>query len=420
MVRTGSKIPQNGKRLDDYAVSEMVGYVILMGIIITGLSMIVLTNMPSVNSAQDSAQFNHVEQAFTTADSRISKARFSTSIFQETPFQLNEGTVVVDGSDTNSFLEIYKGSLDHRIYHTALGTIKCVTGQGEIAYQAGGVWESSPDGGSVMISPPDFNYNGETLTLPVMRIVGSESMATSAGGKVMVDVQSQEPVRKYPAAILEDGSVGTNPVELDNDIIIRIKSDYYLAWADFINERTKATAVVDPVNKIVTVTLKTGVPMQSGLIDSGLNTLNMQITSNYAPLTRYTIHFEKRNPGKDYFISLRPPAGTNPFLNIMTARLNGPGKENIALVYKYTYTDPVNPANNIYEAFSTTLAFDSTTEYNTIDIDMLSSGIMMTYGDEDGDGTLDESIVDATSRTWGASETISDQGRSRVSLMATT
>ena len=375
MVRTGSKIPQNGKRLDDYAVSEMVGYVILMGIIITGLSMIVLTNMPSVNSAQDSAQFNHVEQAFTTADSRISKARFSTSIFQETPFQLNEGTVVVDGSDTNSFLEIYKGSLDHRIYHTALGTIKCVTGQGEIAYQAGGVWESSPDGGSVMISPPDFNYNGETLTLPVMRIVGSESMATSAGGKVMVDVQSQEPVRKYPAALLEDGSVGTNPVELDNDIIIRIKSDYYLAWADFINERTKATAVVDPVNKIVTVTLKTGVPMQSGLIDSGLNTLNMQITSNYAPLTRYTIHFEKRNPGKDYFISLRPPAGTNPFLNIMTARLSGPGKENIALVYKYTYTDPVNPANNIYEAFSTTLAFDSTTEYNTIDIDMLSSGI---------------------------------------------
>lgn len=404
MVRTGSKILQIGNRLDDYAVSETVGYVILLSVIISGLSLIVLMSMPSVNSAQDSAQFNHVEQAFTTADSRISKARFSTSIFQETPFQLNEGTVVVDGSDTNSYLEIYKGSLANPyIYHTTLGTIKCVTGQGEIAYQDGGVWESSPDGGSVMISPPDFDYNGETLTLPIMRIVGDGSIASSAGGKVLVDVQSQDPVRKYPATILDDLSVGTNPVEKGKDIIIKIKSDYYLAWADFINERTRATAVVDPVNKIVTVTLKTGVPIQSGLIDSGLNTLNMKIANNYAPLDRYTIHLEKRNPGKDYFISLRPPDGTDPFLNIMIERINGPGKENIVLVY--SYTDTTDPANPICEAFSTTLAFDSATEYNTLDIDLLSSDIWMKYGDVDGDGTLDNS-VDATSRTWGASETV--------------
>ena len=408
MVKTWNKIPCSRKKFNDNAVSEVVGYVILLGIVVTGLSFIIITILPIVNSSKDDAQFNSIEQAFTTADSRISKARFSTSIFQETPFQLNEGTIIVNGSDTNSYIEIYKHdevtNTDYLISHTLLGTLKCVTDHGEVAYQDGGVWEMSPDGGSIMISPPDFDFNGETLTLPIMSITSSDSFATNAKGKVLIDIKSLDPVTIYPRDNSPNPESCINPVEPGKDIIIKIKSDYYLAWADFINERTKANATIDPSNKLVIVTLKTGSPTQSGLITSGMNSKHMETATDDAPVTKFTIHLEKRNNGKDYFLSIRPPAGTDPFLEIETDRLNGPGKENIAIAYKYTDT-----ANHIYEAFSTTLSFDSSTEYSTIDIPLLSTDLFLVYGDEDGDGNID-STVNPDSVTWGVSQTITDTG----------
>ncbi|OPY27981.1 MAG: hypothetical protein A4E28_01757 [Methanocella sp. PtaU1.Bin125] len=394
---------RRGVRFDDYAVSEQVGYVILIGIIVTGLSIAVLFSMPSVNSSKDNAQFTNIEQAFTTADSRISKARFSTSIFQEISFQLNEGAVIVNNSSADSYIEILKydraTNTNYTIYQAPLGTIKCVTDFGEVAYQDGGVWEKYPDGGSIMISPPDFDFNGETLTLPLMRIAGNSSMATSAGGKILVDVKSNDPVTVYPR---NNGMSTTlaNPVEEGKDIIVKVKSDYYQAWADFINERTLATATVDPADRTVTVLLMTGAPTQSGLVKNGLNTKHMETDNNYAPVIKFSMHLEKRNPGKDYFISLRPPAGTDPFLNVMVCRLKGPGKENVGVIYEYT-----DSANNIHEAFSTTLEFDSSTEYHDIDINMMSDTILMMYGDSDGDGDIDDNgawAIDPDSTTWGA------------------
>ncbi|MGA9140685.1 MAG: hypothetical protein WBZ29_10700, partial [Methanocella sp.] len=74
------------------------------------------------------------------------------------------------------------------------------------------------------------------------------------------------------------------------------------------------------------------------------------------------------------------------------------------IAYKYTDT-----ANHIYEAFSTTLEFDSSTEYSSIDINLLSNDLSLVYGDEDGDGNID-GAVNPDSVTWGVSETIKDSG----------
>ncbi len=38
-----------------------------------------------------------------------------------------------------------------------------------------------------MLSPPDFDYNGITLTLPVMRIDGNTSMSATDGTNVLID-----------------------------------------------------------------------------------------------------------------------------------------------------------------------------------------------------------------------------------------
>ena len=120
--------------------------------------------------------------------------------------------------------------------------------------------------------------------------------------------------------------------------------------------------------------------------------------TDYAPITKFMCTSRKRNGGKDYTLYLHPvPVPNRPYLEIQFKRLNGPGKECVVVVFKYT-----DDANGITEAFSAKLEFD-TDEYTTIDINMLSEDINLVYGDDDGDGEI-ESTVDTTSSTWGTNE----------------
>lgn len=415
MVKTEGKKVTQRINTDDDAISEMFGYVLLIGIVISGLSVIVLLSMPTISSSQDTAQFNHIEQAFTTADSRISKARFSTSINQETLFQLNDGTISVDEGDTNSYIEIYKrdpGINPPATYtyeqigtRIPLGTIRCELDSGEVAYQAGGVWEKYKSGTTIMVSPPDFDYNGETLTLPIMSIVGNDKVSASGGSKIQINVKSN-PIG-YTS--IHPGGGFTNPVEQGKDIIVIIKSDYAHAWKDFVNERTMATAEIDPVDKSkVIVILQTGAPTQSGSL-SKMNTKAMETTDNFNPISKFTFDLKTRNGGNCYFMSIRlhdpNNANPNPYLEIKTDRKNGGGsKEDVILIFEYIDTD-----KGIRETFSQTLQFDGTWKDRNIQINMLDSSIPMVFGDHDGDGYSD-SGWDTTSTTWGSDPENYDAG----------
>jgi len=91
------------------------------------------------------------------------------------------GSLVTNSTDGN--ITIYDVDLitgDRTlIYNQTLGTIKCVTKDGTVGYQDGGVWIKYAGNGSTMLSPPDFDFNGVTLTLPIMRIAGDSAAAYS-------------------------------------------------------------------------------------------------------------------------------------------------------------------------------------------------------------------------------------------------
>lgn len=409
MVQRTHEIPKNGLKADDFALSEIFGYVLLMGIVLAGIVFIVVFATPTVNSTKDNAQFTSVEQAFTTMDSRISKARFSTSIFQETPFQLNGGVVTVDGSDANSWIEIYKrDAAGQTLIHprVTLGTIKCKIGDREVAYQDGGVWEKYPDGGSVMISPPDFEYNGETLTLPIMSIQGSESVGTGSSSTVLIDSKSLDTgsqYRIYPASAANL----QNPVEAGKNIIVWIKTDYPQAWRDFIVERTQGKADIiqdpyDPHGEIVEANLTTGRPLQNGAVITGMDTRLMETDNDYDPVTKFELDLRMRNPGNDYFITLHPEMPADPCLEIEATRnTGGPGKNDLVIVYKYTDT---TGGHDIHEVFSRTLndVFD---EGKMGNISLLRTDITLRAGDENGDGDLlDHDDILTPTSTWGSDE----------------
>ncbi len=230
-----------------------------------------------------------------------------------------------------------------------------------------------------MLSPPDFNYNGITLTLPVMRINGKASMSASGGTGVIIGVKSTEPTNVYPSPSY------CNPVPANHFINISIKSDYYRAWADYINERTSATAVIDENKKIANVSLSTGVGRQSGLAQNGYSTKSMD-TSFDAPLMALTLNIitHEHGLGNNYRVDYGSTPAGNPNLHISIGRATGginQEKDKVEITYQN---------GTVKEVWRGYMEFQRKSE-KEIDADLLNRSFMMNYTSD----SIHQSV------TWG-------------------
>ncbi|KPN31417.1 hypothetical protein SY89_02163 [Halolamina pelagica] len=184
-------------------------------------------------------------------------------------------------------------------------------GDVEIGYQGGGVWERRGNG-SVMRSPPEFNYRGATLTLPVMRVTTD---SRESGPTTAVVTRQNDSRQVFPNASASDAGESwsdegapygdntayENPVTSGN-VSVTVQSQFYQAWAEYFRTRTTGEVSVDHARNRASVKLTT--------VDTiGEFTLNDVISNDrltargQAPghsLTDFNVTFETDNQGSGF------------------------------------------------------------------------------------------------------------------------
>jgi hypothetical protein len=263
------------------AVSSVVGIVVMLAITLLSIGIMILYTMPAIDSMQDMAKAQKIEQAFTVFDSRTSKAALGESPLQTTGLSLMGGNVEVMGDDDaynesrimiiglssnstwydefyqnrshwNAWAD-YESETDFAGFNASMGKIVYTYNDRIIAYEGGGVWSRYPAGGTIMISPPEFHFNGETLTLPIMQIKGNTSVSGTTDASIIV-ASSNEPEILFPNTSLN--GIFVNPLGLDK-IIIYIQSEFYDGWADYAETLISTTATLDHKNKTAILELDT-------------------------------------------------------------------------------------------------------------------------------------------------------------------
>ncbi len=234
------------------AVSEVIGHVIILGLTITGVALITLVGVPSISKLQDMSTVRNAEQAFTVLDSRVSQVALGATLKQIIDVELEEGylSVLPNSSSEQSYIlfEFKDPTTGIQSITIPMGKIVYRKGDREVAYEGGGVWSKYPEG-SVMLSPPEFDYNGVTITMPVVNISGN----FSEGGKGMASLKIEKngnPSILYPTA------ANTNPISMNiSEIAVTVKSEYYDAWADYFRSLTLIRVNSYPGEKKVKVNL---------------------------------------------------------------------------------------------------------------------------------------------------------------------
>jgi type II secretory pathway pseudopilin PulG len=393
---------------DKNAVSELVGYLILVTIAVTAIGIIYVMAMPQVSSSQDQAKFQSAEQAFTALDTHMSKSQYSNELSQLTEMKLNGGKLTVDESHSYINIQFLDGT---RVYPDPatsqtgyLGTIYYTLNGREVGYEGGGIWEKYPDGGSAIISAPDFNYNGETLTLPLMQIkssdVNSATNGESSSGTAFITSKSNP----TPEPIYPNTQTGqSNPVKADQ-VFVTIHSRYYQAWANYINSNTdgEATVTHTPGSDYgdVTVTFYTHLngekkPFRPGdpIVVRGLN------YNNPAPLSAFFLDLVDAQSSLQ--VNLRAPTsnsqipGTTPALLITFQKATGQGTQGVTIDIWYT-------ENNKVEHFTASKMVIINAD-NTAHIDWLDPVLLTTYVSNDNSWTWTTATYDKNTNSVGPS-----------------
>lgn len=342
------------------AVSAVVGVMIILALTITSTSVILLYSAPSVKNMQDMANAQRAEQAFTVFDSRTSKVALGESPSQTTSFSIMDGSVSVNGDASayqNSQMVVVCTQLSNEpwyttfsnnrlkwnswepheskpnmtVFRSSMGSITYTQGDRIIGYEGGGVWSKYPTGKAVMISPPEFHYNGETLTLPIMKIEGDEVF--SGRTDVAVTVSSNN----MPAVLYPDpnSTKKANPLSSDK-VLIYIKSEFYTAWAEYANSLTYASATTDDANQTAIVELEVMPAMGKDRLKQvfKIGALNQ---TNSAPMHNFTFNLEaKSNQGlnpNNYQITTTSGSKT---LTYTLAKKGGANQLEVGIIYKDT------------------------------------------------------------------------------------
>lgn len=376
------------------ADTDVIGHIIILGITIIGLSMLMLYAVPAIYSMQDVANLKNVEQAFTVLDTRASRAVLGESPLQITTLNLGGGTLTVEPNSTaaKSYMTI-KSKNDTFNVTIPMGKIKYTFEDRTVAYEGGGVWSKFPSG-SLMLSPPEFHYNGVTLTLPVINVSGK----TSVGGKgsSAIYFSKKGTLVHYPNVSYANR---TNPVNYTatGKVYVNITSDFYDAWADYAQSlgytRVSTNSTTRSTNIELTVvpsTLGENSPIINPVIFRGLD------PTNQTPLDNFSFSLTA-NPISSLNWQMQASSGSKYFV----IQLQGSAtKVRISVGYSDTslgYTDYA-------ETWENDTAF--TPAGNTVNINLIDQNVQMKYEKTNVPSgatcwdQIDSNKVNSTGFTW--------------------
>lgn len=241
----------NNVQWKENAVSETVGFIIIFGIVISGIGLVSLYGYPALLNQQEEANLRNMEKTLIVLQTDINSLAFKNVPYQETAIQVSGGTLSVDSPDPLKYFKITGPSVD---YEFRPGEIKFQTDTQDviISLQNGAVvkWQvGGSTGGSTMLSPPRwyFDESTRTLVLTLVKIdVDSQKVNTGIGTVMMRLDASDTPIdQPYP------GGSTISVTYTDT-------GDYRSAWRNYFNEHfgstTTSSISIPNVQKLVVKT----------------------------------------------------------------------------------------------------------------------------------------------------------------------
>ena len=211
-------------------VSETIGFIIIFGIVMTGIGIVTLYGYPALMQEQENANIKNMEKNMLVLQSDLKTLTYKNVPYQETAIQVSGGTLSIkDEPDTAWPYFTISVPGDSPITHYP-GEIKFISGNGDanIVLENGAVhlrYWYDPEG-SVMLANPSWFYDPATKTYVVqlIRLNASSDFGQTGIGTVRMQMTEPSSTQNYTITGPVTISYQANPAE-----------DYMTAWKNYFD-----------------------------------------------------------------------------------------------------------------------------------------------------------------------------------------
>ncbi len=231
----------------DQGVSEALGFMIIFGLVVTGIGLVTLYGYPMLLQQQTSADEQIMEKNMIVLQNDVKMVTYKTIPFKETSLKIGSGSLTsyspeYDRVNTPEF-EIYDSTLPKYVVDYIPGDLRYESDstQTDISLQNGAViMKKRIEAGSVMLAEPRWYYDSLTNTMVIPLIALNNTGTKARTGIGTVQLKMVQPVEMYtyqvPANdyiyVMYDPLSATQP------------QDYSTAWGNYLTTRLGATEVV--------------------------------------------------------------------------------------------------------------------------------------------------------------------------------
>lgn len=180
--------------MNERAVSEAIGFIIILGIVMSGIGLVTLYGYPVLVKEQSNTDVRNMERAMIVIQNDMKSLCFKNVPYKETTLQVSGGTLeVINSSDSNSMFKITGNTLNVEFSPGAL-TYRSDRGTEVITLENGAVIRRQEDAaGSAMLAEPRWFYDNKTsertFVIYLMNITTDERMAKSGVATVRMSLE---------------------------------------------------------------------------------------------------------------------------------------------------------------------------------------------------------------------------------------
>lgn len=212
-------------KMDERAVSETLGYIIIFGVVVAGIAMVYLIGSQIISSTQESASFQSIEQSFNVVASDIRNTAFQESPMMTTRVKIDYGSLYMLPEGMSGSEIIITDSAGNVINHTLIGVLGFASsnnGKG-ITLENGALvkkYDANSSVGSIMALQPRIFYSNSTKTLMVTLINLKGDYSSYSGG--VDNIRSQ-----YIDTSISNHTLATPSLNF------RVRTNYTGAWDNY-------------------------------------------------------------------------------------------------------------------------------------------------------------------------------------------
>lgn len=185
-------IPRSRTKTEDpgsRAVSEVIGFIIIFGLVVTSISLVMYTGIPALEEAQEREHAQNAERAFSVLQDNINDVAL-----RDAPARGTQIRVAQSELETNSvggYINITGDPSENETARGGFGSAVYRTGTGdEVVYENGAVFRFDGVDSSGMVFEPNWRIREDEVVIPMIRTVSAGGGSRSVSGDTTMNMRA--------------------------------------------------------------------------------------------------------------------------------------------------------------------------------------------------------------------------------------